>query len=268
MRDSNGRFTKGITYEEIFGIEKVEEVKEKRRQLMLGNKINLGRKQSQCEIEKRKQSQAKRKTEHGYTEAELKRNEELAKVNIGRKHSSERRRISSLAHIGTKIKLTPGGRQKKIDMMLGNTLQQLRKPSSLPRSEETKEKIGTANAINMKAKWREDSYVAMQMEARHCSPNKAEQNLTALIDTNKLPFKFVGDGKFILGGKCPDYLNTNGKKQLIELFGIYWHGILDIGKRVEYFRQYGFSTLIIWEDELKDENKILKKIRRFTKARS
>ena len=115
----------------------------------------------------------------------------------------------------------------------------------------------------MKAKWQEDDYVAMQMRVRKCSPNNTEQKLTDLINTNHIPFRFVGDGKFILGGKCPDYIHIGEKKQIIELFGTYWHNMLDVGHRVEYFRQYGYSTLIIWEDELKDEKKVIKKIKRF-----
>ena len=261
MRGNKGRFTNGITYEETFGVEKAEEIKSDRRQRWQGNKINLGRKQSPEEIQKRNEGRLRRIALHGYTEAELKRNEELAKVNIGRKHNPERRKIESLAHIGVKVRLTPEGKERKRQSLLGN---QFAKNRTAPCSEETKQKIGRANATNMKVKWQEDSYVAMQMKARNCSPNKPEQKLTALIDSNQLPFSYVGDGQFILGGKCPDFLGTGGRKQLIELFGTYWHGILDIGYRVEYFRQYGYSTLIIWEDELNDETRVLQKIRRFS----
>ena len=225
-----------------------------------GNKINLGRKQSQDEIEKRKRSIAKRKTEQGYTEAELNKGKKISQSKQGYHWTEEQKKILSEAHIGTKVKLTPEGRERKRQSLLGNRYQQNR---TAPCSEECKQKIGKANAINMRKKWQEESYSSRQMKAIHNSPNKQEQKLTVLIDTNHLPFKYVGDGQFILGGKCPDFLNTDGKKQLIELFGTYWHGILDVGNRVEYFRQYGFSTLVIWEDELENESKVLKKIKRF-----
>lgn len=97
-------------------------------------------------------------------------------------------------------------------------------------------------------------------------PNKAEQRLLKLITENKLPYRYVGDGQFILGGKCPDFLNVNGKKQVIELFGTYWHPIFDIAKRQEHFRQYGFDTLFIWEDELKDMEKVTKKLVKFSRS--
>ncbi len=101
-------------------------------------------------------------------------------------------------------------------------------------------------------------------------PNKPEKFLTKLLQ--KLfpnEWKYVGDGQFILAGKCPDFININGQKKIIELFGDYWHSeeVTGISKeqheqeRVDHFTQYGYQTLVIWECELKDiksiENKII-----------
>lgn len=103
--------------------------------------------------------------------------------------------------------------------------------------------------------------------AQHRKPNKPEQKLITVMVQHSLPYKYVGDGEFILGGKCPDFLNVNGKKQVIELFGTYWHNVFDIAKRKEHFRQYGFSCLCIWEDELKDLDKVKLKIAKFAKSK-
>jgi hypothetical protein len=81
-----------------------------------------------------------------------------------------------------------------------------------------------------------------------------------------LPFKYVGNWEFILGGKCPDFLSTNGKKLLIELFGNYWHtvkGRETVEERVIRFRKYGFETPILWEKEMDNERLIVEKIQRF-----
>lgn len=109
-------------------------------------------------------------------------------------------------------------------------------------------------------------YLIKQMGARNIQPNKPESVLIDIIERYGLPFKYVGDGQFILGYKCPDFLNINGKKQLIELFGTYWHSVFDVAARKEHFKQYGFQTLIIWEDELKvlPEADIVKRIRKFS----
>ena len=77
-----------------------------------------------------------------------------------------------------------------------------------------------------------------------------------------MPFKFVGGGEVWLGNRNPDFINTNGKKQVIELFGTYWHPVFDVANRIEHYKQYGFACLIIWEDELADLSKLTKKIKR------
>ena len=93
-----------------------------------------------------------------------------------------------------------------------------------------------------------------------------EQKLIGLIQENNLPFKYVGNWQFVLGGKCPDFLNINGRKQLIELFGNYWHTLKareTVEQRIDHFRQFGFDTLIIWQDELANESEVASRIRTF-----
>ena len=87
-------------------------------------------------------------------------------------------------------------------------------------------------------------------------------------------YNFVGDFQFFLGGKNPDFMNVNGKKQLIEIFGDYWHSEEKIGKpkdehvkdRIDHFKQYGFDTLIIWEHELKNKKKLERNIISFCRG--
>ncbi len=96
-------------------------------------------------------------------------------------------------------------------------------------------------------------------------PNKTErfiQNFLQKICPNE--YKYVGNGKFILGSRCPDFLNINGKKKLIEYYGHYWHRGENIQKRIDFFKKYGFDTLIIWEYELKDIPKLSQRIIEFT----
>jgi len=104
-----------------------------------------------------------------------------------------------------------------------------------------------------------------QLKASLKKPNKEEIQLIELLQEYNLPFKYVGNGEFILGGKCPDFINVNGRKQVIEFFGNHWHDVFDIARRKEHFRQYGFDTLIIWEEELKDQEKLVKKLKKFAK---
>lgn len=116
---------------------------------------------------------------------------------------------------------------------------------------------------------RDDDIVRKIIRSNKLKPNKAELRLQTILDThfpNK--WKFVGDGQFIVGGLCPDFLNINSKKQLIELYGSYWHSekrlrnwkSTELG-RVMHYNSYGFKCLIIWESELKAEAQLVEKIR-------
>lgn len=98
------------------------------------------------------------------------------------------------------------------------------------------------------------------------SPNKPEQVLISLFTERRLPFKYTGNGDVWFGNRNPDFINTNGKKQVIELLGTYWHPLFDGANRTQHYKQYGFNTLIIWEDELKDMSKVLLKVKKFTRA--
>ncbi len=82
-----------------------------------------------------------------------------------------------------------------------------------------------------------------------------------------LPYRYVGNGQFILGGKCPDFLNFNGQKKLIELFGDYWHKGENPQGRIDYFKQYGFDTLVIWEHELTEPSKLRERLLTFNAVR-
>lgn len=97
--------------------------------------------------------------------------------------------------------------------------------------------------------------------ARRKRPNKKEQLLFDMLAQARLPYKYVGDGEFILGGCCPDFLNVNGEKKLIELFGNYWHRGENPENRINFFHQFGFDTMIIWESELKEPSMVIQKIK-------
>jgi G:T-mismatch repair DNA endonuclease (very short patch repair protein) len=97
--------------------------------------------------------------------------------------------------------------------------------------------------------WKNSEFVQKQMVSRGTSPNAVELELEQKL----IPFgfRFVGDGKLIIGGKCPDYCDNNS--HLIELHGDYWHKGQDPQDRIDYFKQFGYDTLIIWEHELNGE---------------
>ena len=106
--------------------------------------------------------------------------------------------------------------------------------------------------------------------ARGCNartkPTKPELQLLLLL--NKYfpnQFKYVGDGQVIIGGRCPDFINVNGCKLVIEMLGVYWHPLFDGAIKQNHYKQYGFSCLSVWEDELDNERVVVRKVRRVLK---
>lgn len=99
-------------------------------------------------------------------------------------------------------------------------------------------------------------------------PNKPEKQLLELLKKN-FPREFYLNKKTAVGGRTPDFIHAKGKKMLIEMFGLHWHGPLvkkrsrrqEQRQRVEYFSKFGFKTVIIWENELKNEGLVIDKIR-------
>lgn len=118
-----------------------------------------------------------------------------------------------------------------------------------------------------------ETYKKGNISKRHqIKPTKPEQRIINVCKEYNLPFKYVGDGKFIVHGLNPDFINCNGKKQIIEVFGRYWHKEREniYWKRTEFgrkaiFSQLGYETLIIWDDEIENmsNKEIAKKIKNF-----
>ena len=111
-------------------------------------------------------------------------------------------------------------------------------------------------------------YMKRRISALIKTPNKKELMVIELLKNNNLEYDFVGDGKIMIGTKNPDFINIKNKK-IIEVFGDYWHTKkvrcyeeTEEG-RIKYFNNYGYKTLVIWESELKDKNKVLEKIIKF-----
>lgn len=144
------------------------------------------------------------------------------------------------------------------------------------QSEETKEKNRQSNL----KKWNDPNSIFNSKEYREnwkksvsIKPNKLEiliDNL--LVNELNLNYIYVGDYRFWVGRKNPDFINKETKK-IIEVFGEYWHSkkFRKVEKtnqeheqdRIKYFEKYGYKSLIIWDYELKNLTNLIKKILEF-----
>lgn len=105
-------------------------------------------------------------------------------------------------------------------------------------------------------------------------PNKPEQRVIDIIKKYNLPYVYVGDGSVVIYGYCPDFINCDGKKKIIEVFGRAFHdeartfrdSIPDYGTedgRKAMFSKLGYDTLVLWDDELSSEDEIVNRLKEF-----
>ena len=147
-------------------------------------------------------------------------------------------------------------------------------------SEETKNKISLANRgrnfnhneetkrkISEKARerWQNPEFVRKMIKAIRMKPTKPEK-ITNEILQKYLPNTYAYNGDFsqgiTIGGLIPDFVNVNGEKKAIEVFGDYWHRNDNPQERIEHFAKYGWKLIVIWEYELKilSEQEIINKV--------
>jgi hypothetical protein len=105
-------------------------------------------------------------------------------------------------------------------------------------------------------------------------PNKPEVILINIL--NQLfpgKYEYVGDYSFWIDGKNPDFINKQENK-VIEYFGGHWHDIEITGKsrevheieRINHFKKNGYSTLIIWDNEIENYEFLSNKILEFQRS--
>lgn len=198
--------------------------------------------------------------------------------NLGHKATAETRAKMSAGHKGCHNAFF--GKCHSEETKEKVRLSRVGKPTTLGRkaSAETRFRISracrgisrksTTRSQTYKALWQNPVWAATRVQrivaARHIKPNKAEVTLLKLLETlfpNQ--WKYVGDGAFVVGRLNPDFVNINGRKQIIELFGDYWHKPEEEERRRKVFAEYGFVTLIIWERDLGDVDVVASKITEF-----
>ena len=121
----------------------------------------------------------------------------------------------------------------------------------------------TSKKISKKAleRWKNPMWVKKWAKAKDIKPNKPEKLLIKIIKKNNLPYKYVGDFSYTIDGRCPDFIDIKNK-QVVEVFGIYWHSPI-LNRKVDYKRTYqgtmefykknGYDCLIVWDYQLKNK---------------
>ena len=143
----------------------------------------------------------------------------------------------------------------------------------------SQEKIKDIMVENTKKQWRDMSdekrgnLIRKWRKAIYNRPTLLELSVKKILD-NLYPneWKYVGGGDVIFGKRNPDFINVNGQKKIIEVFGSYWHGkiirkecpLLHQLKTCDDYKEYGHDTLVIWDKEVVDIKRLTKILREFS----
>ncbi|GAI78435.1 unnamed protein product, partial [marine sediment metagenome] len=147
-------------------------------------------------------------------------------------------------------------------------------------TEETKRKIGLKSRVTLKKLWKNPEYRAEQVKriisGWRRKPTRPEKRMIEIFEKHGLPFIYNGYiGGMVIGGKVPDFISTEGKQKVVEVFGRFFHDpnfprhLSPIPESktfqgtIHHYSQHGYDCLIFWEDQLKDENFVLRKVRAF-----
>jgi len=127
-------------------------------------------------------------------------------------------------------------------------------------SEETKARISASN------KGKEISAERVRRTLTRRIPSSLESKFEDIVNKYNLPYKFVGDGSFMLGNRNPDFININGDKIAIEVYARYYklrcNETIDGWKeeRCRIFAEYGWSIIFFDETQVTESN-VLRELR-------
>lgn len=118
--------------------------------------------------------------------------------------------------------------------------------------------------------WQDPEWARKMIESQGRKPTLPELELQDLIQELNLPYTYCGDGSLIIKGFNPDFVNVNGQKKLVELYGEHWHNLEDSKerdcRRLQAYESLGYTTLIIWGQELKEPEKVKEKLLSFDRG--
>ena len=128
-------------------------------------------------------------------------------------------------------------------------------------SKEHKKKIGekSRQLWNSKNKYERELWIKNIVKGTIKKPSCLEKQMIKIIQQYNFPYKYTGDGSFIIGSKNPDFVNINGQKICLEVANRYHHSKDYKKNRINHFKKWGWQCIVFFECELNklDENNII-----------
>lgn len=140
------------------------------------------------------------------------------------------------------------------------------------QSNETRKKISE----KIKAHWQNPEYaeniIKKSLKSLLKRPTQLETAFCSFFEKNNIPLNYCGDGSLIIGRKCPDFVENNGRKIVAEVANKVdktrsgrkynkWQEYEQ--ERIEHFEKHNWKCLVLWDDELNDKKTLLGKINNF-----
>lgn len=134
-------------------------------------------------------------------------------------------------------------------------------------SDEQKQEMAEKHSIQMKERWKDKDYrdkvITNWLKATQNQPSSYEKKFDEICQENNLPFRYVGNGAFLLGGKNPDFINVE-KKICIEVFASFMKkkefGSVENWMKIreEHFGKYGYKVIFFNEKEYSNKDYIIR----------
>lgn len=121
-------------------------------------------------------------------------------------------------------------------------------------TEYTRQLIRDSKIALWKTKEYRDMAIPKMMEWRRRRPTSLEKEMIGILKRNNLPYKYTGDGSFLIGYKNPDFVNVNGEKKCIEVSNFYHHQNNYMEKRKAHFARWGWKCIVFMVDTNKHLN--------------
>lgn len=186
----------------------------------------------------------------------------MSKAHTGRTHTAEARAKISHAKMGNTDSLgVPRSKEWRLNMSRIQTLRY--------QNPDARRQTSEARKRNWQNPEYRDRIIRAALKGSQVRPTAPESKVRSILDA-RFPgeWKYVGDGDVVIGGKNPDFINVNGQKSVVEVFGDWWHGEERTGvpnekavsARIAHFAKHGFRCAVVWESEAQEEQVIVDRV--------
>ena len=188
----------------------------------------------------------------------------MSEALTGQTRTEEQKRNIS---VGISRSMTPEVRRRISETLMGHPPAFFSEEARRKISETHTEKVPSDETLKLlsesrKESWKDPEYQRHQMESWHTRPTQPELYVQKTLDKH-FPgeWEYTGDGRVWLDGRNPDFMNVNGKKQVIEVFGMFWHEESEEAERIVHYKKLGFDCLVIWEYDTLNEDLVVESVK-------